>query len=69
MNSETGNENQERKRLTPRGIPQRRDHRIWEPRLCIHVGNCFRGLPLVFQPQVRPWCWSTPGMLTILPGW
>jgi hypothetical protein len=19
------------------------------------VGNCFRGLPLVFQPQVRPW--------------
>jgi uncharacterized Fe-S cluster protein YjdI/CDGSH-type Zn-finger protein len=27
----------------------------WEPKLCIHVGNCFRGLPLVFQPQVRPW--------------
>lgn len=27
----------------------------WEPRLCIHVGNCFRGLPEVFQPQDRPW--------------
>ena len=28
---------------------------FWEPRLCIHAGNCFRGLPLVFQPQTKPW--------------
>ena len=28
---------------------------LWEPMLCIHVGNCFRGLPDVFQPQSRPW--------------
>ena len=27
----------------------------WEPRLCIHSGNCFRALPEVFQPQSRPW--------------
>ena len=27
----------------------------WEPSLCIHAGNCFRGLPEVFQPQSRPW--------------
>ena len=27
----------------------------WEPGLCIHVGNCFRGLPRVFDPQARPW--------------
>ena len=28
---------------------------LWEPKLCIHVGNCFRGLPEVFQPESRPW--------------
>ena len=28
---------------------------FWEPRLCIHVGHCFRGLPEVFQPMQRPW--------------
>lgn len=28
---------------------------LWEPRLCIHTGNCVRGLPLVFDPQARPW--------------
>ncbi|MBA4399529.1 MAG: hypothetical protein C0396_06635 [Anaerolinea sp.] len=27
----------------------------WEPSLCIHVGNCYRGLPKVFDPQARPW--------------
>jgi len=27
----------------------------WEPKLCIHVGNCFRGLPEVFKPRNRPW--------------
>jgi uncharacterized Fe-S cluster protein YjdI/CDGSH-type Zn-finger protein len=28
---------------------------LWEPRLCIHVRNCVRRLPLVFNPGVRPW--------------
>lgn len=27
----------------------------WEPRLCIHVKNCVRGLPGVFDPDARPW--------------
>ena len=27
----------------------------WEPRLCIHVKNCVRGLPGVFDPAARPW--------------
>jgi len=28
---------------------------IWEPKLCIHVRNCVRGLPRVFDPERRPW--------------
>lgn len=28
---------------------------IWKPDLCIHSGNCFKGLPDVFKPQERPW--------------
>ncbi len=27
----------------------------WEPKLCIHVRNCVRALPEVFDPDVRPW--------------
>jgi CDGSH-type Zn-finger protein/uncharacterized Fe-S cluster protein YjdI len=27
----------------------------WEPKLCIHAGNCFHRLPHVFQPQSQPW--------------
>jgi uncharacterized Fe-S cluster protein YjdI len=27
----------------------------WEPRLCIHSGNCLRSLPQVFNVEVRPW--------------
>jgi uncharacterized Fe-S cluster protein YjdI/CDGSH-type Zn-finger protein len=27
----------------------------WEPKLCIHAGYCFRGLPEVFKPESRPW--------------
>jgi uncharacterized Fe-S cluster protein YjdI/CDGSH-type Zn-finger protein len=27
----------------------------WEPRLCIHVRNCVRGLGQVFDPSARPW--------------
>ena len=28
---------------------------VWQPKSCIHSGVCFRGLPNVFQPRVRPW--------------
>jgi uncharacterized Fe-S cluster protein YjdI len=28
---------------------------LWQPKLCIHCGNCFRGLPAVFDPRRRPW--------------
>lgn len=28
---------------------------VWQPKLCIHSGICFRGLPKVFNPMVRPW--------------
>lgn len=28
---------------------------IWKPSLCIHSGNCVRGLPGVFNPNERPW--------------
>jgi uncharacterized Fe-S cluster protein YjdI len=27
----------------------------WEPRLCIHVRNCVRALPQVFDADARPW--------------
>jgi uncharacterized Fe-S cluster protein YjdI len=27
----------------------------WAPRRCIHAGECFRGLPEVFDPGARPW--------------
>jgi uncharacterized Fe-S cluster protein YjdI len=28
---------------------------LWEPKLCIHAGYCFRGQPHVFKPKDRPW--------------
>jgi uncharacterized Fe-S cluster protein YjdI/CDGSH-type Zn-finger protein len=49
-------ENEERKRPDVERVY--RNGRIavfWEPKLCIHAGNCFRGLPEVFKPQSRPW--------------
>jgi uncharacterized Fe-S cluster protein YjdI len=27
----------------------------WKPDLCIHSGNCVRGLPSVFKPGQQPW--------------
>lgn len=28
---------------------------VWKPDLCIHSGNCARGLPEVFKPKEKPW--------------
>lgn len=28
---------------------------VYDSELCIHSGECFKGLPLVFQPGTRPW--------------
>ena len=28
---------------------------VWKPDLCIHSGNCVRGLPEVFKPNDQPW--------------
>lgn len=28
---------------------------VWKPGLCIHSGNCARGLVRVFDPGRRPW--------------
>ena len=28
---------------------------VWKPKLCIHSGRCFNGLPEVFNPWVRHW--------------
>jgi uncharacterized Fe-S cluster protein YjdI len=28
---------------------------IWKSEICIHSGNCVRGLQEVFNPQKRPW--------------
>jgi uncharacterized Fe-S cluster protein YjdI len=27
----------------------------WEPKLCIHMANCIRSQPGVFDPNARPW--------------
>ncbi len=28
---------------------------VWKPDVCIHSGNCVRGLPTVFDVRKRPW--------------
>ena len=28
---------------------------VWKPALCVHCGNCARGLGVVFHPKVNPW--------------
>lgn len=28
---------------------------IWQPALCVHSGECVRGLGVVFNPRVHPW--------------
>ena len=27
---------------------------VWQPDICIHSRNCFKGLPAVFHPQELP---------------
>src|SRR5215213_279711 len=50
------NENEARRRPGVERVYQNSEIAVsWEPKLCIHAGYCFRGLPEVFQPQNRPW--------------
>jgi uncharacterized Fe-S cluster protein YjdI len=28
---------------------------VWQPKVCIHSENCFKGLPAVFDPRSKPW--------------
>jgi len=58
MEIESGpvNENEARRRPGIERVYQNNEIAVlWEPKLCIHAGNCFRGLPEVFQPESRPW--------------
>ncbi len=56
MTDESYNENEERKRPGVERVYRNDQIAVfWEPKLCIHAGNCFRGLPEVFKPQSRPW--------------
>lgn len=32
---------------------------LWEPKLCIHIANCIRHSPGVFDPLARPWISAT----------
>ncbi len=58
MEIESGpiNENEERRRPGVERVYRNSEIAVlWEPKLCIHAGYCFRGLPEVFQPESRPW--------------
>ena len=58
MDDELPPENEARKRPDVEREYRSRQGEIvayWEPKICNHTGNCFRGLPEVFQPQHRPW--------------
>jgi uncharacterized Fe-S cluster protein YjdI len=56
MENESDQENAARKRPDVERIYQNDQIAVyWEPKICNHTGNCFRGLPEVFQPQNRPW--------------
>jgi len=58
METESGPVNEKEARRRP-GVERVYENReiavLWEPKLCIHAGYCFRGLPEVFQPEGRPW--------------
>lgn len=39
---------------------------VWKPELCEHSTKCFRGLPSVFNPRIKPWVdlsGSTPELI------
>ncbi len=56
MKSECENEKEERMRTGVERIYRNGQIAVsWEPKLCIHAGDCLRGLPGVFKPQSRPW--------------
>ena len=58
MEIENEFDDEERKRPDVERVYRNRQGEIavlWEPKLCIHAGDCFRGLPEVFQPESRPW--------------
>lgn len=56
MGSESRPDSEERTRLDVERVYQNDQISVlWEPKLCIHVGNCYRGAPEVFQPNRRPW--------------
>jgi len=56
VESQTYNADEQRKRPGVERVYRNAQIAIaWEPKLCIHTGRCFRGLPEVFQPQTRPW--------------
>lgn len=56
MESQPNNADEDRKRPGVERVYRNAQIAIaWEPKLCIHVGKCFRSLPEVFQPQTRPW--------------
>jgi uncharacterized Fe-S cluster protein YjdI/CDGSH-type Zn-finger protein len=56
MTREVDYENEERKRPGVERVYRNDQIAVfWEPKLCIHAGNCFRGLPKVFKPESRPW--------------
>lgn len=56
MESEPHKTDEERKRPGVERVYRNSQIAVsWEPKLCIHVGNCFRALPDVFQPESRPW--------------
>ncbi|MFM9943952.1 MAG: (4Fe-4S)-binding protein [Bacteroidia bacterium] len=28
---------------------------VWKPEMCQHSAKCFKGLPSVFNPRIKPW--------------
>ena len=54
MPEETAEEPRKRKGVA-RTYASDRIEVTWEPRLCVHIGACFQGLPEVFDPWSRPW--------------
>jgi uncharacterized Fe-S cluster protein YjdI/CDGSH-type Zn-finger protein len=56
MKNESYSENEARKQAGVERVYRNDQIAVsWEPKLCIHAGNCFRGLPEVFKPKSRPW--------------